>query len=471
MSIFDNINKYENNNALVTENEEIITYKTLLKFSKNISKNIKNRCLVFLLCGNNLESISGYLGFLKSNCVISMIDERMSEKHLNRLISIYKPDFIFLKKKKNKFLENYSSIYSFYNYELLEINKKVKIKIDNNLSLLLSTSGSTGASKYVRQSVENVYNNTESILKYLNISDADISITTLPMSYVYGLSIINTHLSRGACIVLNNYSVIDKKFWTFLQKNKVCSFGGVPYTYQILDRINFEKYNLKYLKYTTQAGGKLSFKLSKKIIDYYQKTNKKFFIMYGAAEATARMSYLPWEYASQKIDSVGIPIPGGKFWIEDEKRNKILENNKTGELVFSGKNVCLGYANNIFDLSKGDENKGILRTGDIAKRDKDNFYYIVGRKDRYVKIHGNRINLVELEYIISDFGVQSLCQVEEENKITIFVKNLNEIEKLKEYLFKSTQLHPTTFIFKKINNFTLNKNYKISYSDEIANKL
>ena len=118
-----------------------------------------------------------------------MIDERMSEKHLNRLISIYKPDFIFFKKKKNKFLENYSSIYSFYNYELLEINKKVKIKIDNNLSLLLSTSGSTGASKYVRQSVENVYNNTESILKYLNISDADISITTLPMSYVYGLSI------------------------------------------------------------------------------------------------------------------------------------------------------------------------------------------------------------------------------------------------------------------------------------------
>ena len=128
MSIFDNINKYENNNALVTENEEIITYKTLLKFSKNISKNIKSRCLVFLLCGNNLESISGYLGFLKSNCVISMIDERMSEKHLNRLISIYKPDFIFLKKKKNKFLENYSSIYSFYNYELLEINKKSKNK-------------------------------------------------------------------------------------------------------------------------------------------------------------------------------------------------------------------------------------------------------------------------------------------------------------------------------------------------------
>ncbi len=255
------------------------------------------------------------------------------------------------------------------------------------------------------------------------------------------------------------------------RKKKICSFGGVPYTYQILDKINFEKFNLKHLKYTTQAGGKLSPTLSKKIINYYKKTDKKFFIMYGAAEATARMSYLPWEYAEQKTSSVGIPISGGKFWIEDNQRNKILENNKSGELVFSGKNVCLGYASNVFDLSKGDENKGILRTGDIAKKDNDNFYYITGRKDRYVKIHGNRINLAELEYIISDFGIQSLCQLEKENQITIFIKNLNEIEKLKEYLSKSIQLHPTTFVFKKVNNFSLNKNYKVSYSNEVSDKL
>ena len=470
MLIFDNINKYENNNALIAANEEVVTYKTLIKFSQNISKNIKNRCLIFLICGNNLESISGYLGFSRSNCVVSMIDERISSDQLNKLVLIYKPDFIFIKKKQ-KFLTNYSSIYSFYSYELLELNKKVKVKIDDDLFLLISTSGSTGTPKYVRQSYNNIYSNTESILKYLNILETDITITTLPMSYVYGLSILNTHLNRGACIVLNNHSVIDKKFWTLLEKKKVCSFGGVPYTYQILDKINFEKFNLKHLKYTTQAGGKLNSTLSKKIINYYKKTDKKFFIMYGAAEATARMSYLPWEYAEQKTSSVGIPISGGKFWIEDNQRNIILENNKSGELVFSGKNVCLGYANNVFDLSKGDENKGILRTGDIAKKDNNNFYYITGRKDRYVKIHGNRINLAELEYIISDFGIQSLCQLEKENQITIFIKNLNEIEKLKEYLSKSIQLHPTTFVFKKVNNFSLNKNYKVSYSNEASDKL
>ena len=191
--------------------------------------------------------------------------------------------------------------------------------------------------------------------------------------------------------------------------------------------------------------------------------------MYGAAEATARMSYLPWKYASKKIGSIGLEIPGGKFWIESNKKNKILNNHEAGELIFSGKNVCLGYASNVDDLSKDDENKGILRTGDIAKRDKDDFYYIVGRKDRYVKIYGMRINLAELEYNISDIGIQSICKAKEENKITIFVKELNVEKKLNKHLSKLTQLHPSVFSIKKLDNFPININYKISYNNKILN--
>ena len=111
MLIFDNINKYENNNALIAANEEVVTYKTLIKFSQNISKNIKNRCLIFLICGNNLESISGYLGFSRSNCVVSMIDERISSDQLNKLVLIYKPDFIFIKKKTKIFNKLFVDIF------------------------------------------------------------------------------------------------------------------------------------------------------------------------------------------------------------------------------------------------------------------------------------------------------------------------------------------------------------------------
>ena len=469
MIIVNNIKKYENNNALITENYEIIKYKALLNFSEKISNNIKTRCLVFLLCNNNVETISGYIAFLKSDCVIMLLDEKISNLNLNKLISIYKPEFIFLKKRKINFLNNYGSICSFKNYELIKARNSLKLKINDKLLFLISTSGSTGSPKNVRQSYTNINENTKSITKYLDISQNDISITTLPMSYVYGLSIINTHLNSGGCIVLNNYSVIDKKFRQLLEKNKVTNFGGVPHTYQMLDKIGFYKFNLKYLKYTTQAGGKLNSILTKKIINNFTNLNKKFLIMYGAAEATARMSYLPWKYASKKIGSIGLEIPGGKFWIESNKKNKILNNHEAGELIFSGKNVCLGYASNVDDLSKDDENKGILRTGDIAKRDKDDFYYIVGRKDRYVKIYGMRINLAELEYNISDLGIQSICKINEENKITIFIKKLDDGKKLKNYLGKLTQLHPSVFSIKRLDKFPLNKNYKISYDNKNLN--
>ena len=287
MQILNNNNKYKSNNALITEKYEIIKYKTLLNFSEKISNYIKSRCLVFLLCNNNVESIAAYIAFLKSNCVIMLIDEKSSDLNLSKLISIYRPDFIFLKKRKANVFNNYGSVYSFKDCDLIEVKNKTKKEINDELLLLISTSGSTGSPKNVRLSHNNIDENTNSIMKYLNINENDISITTLPMSYVYGLSIINTHLSSGGCIALNNYSVIDKKFRLMLEKNKVTNFGGVPYTYQILDKLNFYKFNLKHLKYTTQAGGKLDPLLTKKIIQNFTKLNKKFFVMYGAAEATA----------------------------------------------------------------------------------------------------------------------------------------------------------------------------------------
>ena len=117
-------------------------------------------------------------------------------------------------------------------------------------------------------------------------------------------------------------------------------------------------------------------------------------------------------------------------------------------------------------MSKGDENKGILRTGDIGKRDKDNFYYIVGRKDRYVKIYGMRVNLAELEYNISDLGIESVCKMNDENKITIYIKEQKNFIKIKKSLPNITQLHPSTFLIKMIDKFPINKNYKISYNSK-----
>ena len=150
----------------------------------------------------------------------------------------------------------------------------------------------------------------------------------------------------------------------------------------------------------TQAGGKLSQELTAEFTDICAQKGIKFYVMYGQTEATARMSYLPWEYARQKLGSMGIAIPGGQFWLEDENGNVIGDIDTMGELIYKGDNVTLGYAENYIDLSKGDENKGILRTGDLAKRDADGFYYITGRKKRFLKMFGKRVNLNEVEELI-----------------------------------------------------------------------
>tara|TARA_S200000501_G_C20833252_1_gene748236 strand:+ start:615 stop:2018 length:1404 start_codon:yes stop_codon:yes gene_type:complete len=459
------LRKYKNRIAIVDQNNETLSYSDLLIFVKILSKKIKTKSLIFLVCGNNLESIIGYISSVSTNSTMVLIDEKIKNIHLQELIKTYKPEKIFINKSFKKF-KSYKNKFCFKNFFLHEREIKTKVKINNNLILLVPTSGSTGSSKYVRISKKNLLNNTESIIKYLNLKKNDVCITTLPMNYVYGLSVLNTHLHVGAKIILNNRSVIEKYFWEAIVSHKVTNFSGVPFTFEILNKINFYNKNLKYLKFLTVAGGRLNNEILRKIIKKFTSKSKRFYVMYGAAEATARMSYLPIKYLKKKIGSIGIPIRGGKFWLENAQGNKILKNNKNGELVYSGKNVSMGYARKLNDLSKADDNKGVLKTGDIAYKDKDGFYYLVGRKDRYIKIHGNRINLSELENNISKLGISSICKFKD-GFIKIFVTTIKDKNNIKANLNIISNLHFSVFDFKIIKKLPTNKNYKLSYNDKI----
>ena len=457
--------KNKNKIALVNEKEESISYNDLFDLTKNISEKTHPNSLNFLICGNNLESIVIYIALTSSNSPTLLIDEKTNYDHLKDLIKKYKPNKIFIN-KSIKSIKDYREIFNFKNFLVFERKIKINLKINKKLLLLVPTSGSTGSAKYVRLSKENLINNTKSIIKYLKLNKNDTCITTLPMNYVYGLSVLNTHLYIGAKIILNRSSVIEKNFWDLIIKHKVTNFAGVPYTYEILNKINFYNKNLKYIKFITQAGGTLNDEVKKNIIEKFISKSKKFYVMYGAAEATARMSYLPTQKLKNKIGSIGVPIPGGKFWLINHKGERLTKINDNGELMYSGKNVALGYAKNFKDLSKGDENKGILKTGDIAFRDKDNFYYITGRKDRYVKIFGNRVNLAELEKNISKLGVVSICKFIN-GFIKIFIKSAKEEEILKANIKNISNLHLSIFKIKLVNELPLNKNYKLSYNDEI----
>ena len=457
---FKELEKYKKNKAIILENSKSITYNELLLNSKIISKHLqKKKKLIFLLGQNNLETIIGYISFINKGYSVALLDFKINELFLKRLISVYNPSYIFCEKNKLKKKNLYKSILRYKSYILFERKKIVKITFNKDLMLLMSTSGTTGSPKFVRQSYLNVLSNTKKIIKYLNIKSGDITITSLPISYVYGLSVINTHLFAGATIVLTNSSMVEKKFWDLITNFKVNNFSGVPYNYSIIEKISRNGLPSS-LKYTTQAGGKMNNILIKNIINIYKKNKIKLIQMYGAAEATSRMSYLKWKYVEKKIGSIGKPIPGGKFYLIN-KKEKIFKNKfKKGELVYKGKNVCMGYAENLSDLSLPDVNKGLLKTGDIAYTDKNGFYFIVGRKNRYTKIYGIRVDLSELESILSKKGIDVFMKEGDENKIDVYHKNSLKIKEAIKYISKVTSLNVNIFIVKILSKKNLTNNFK-----------
>lgn len=383
--------------ALITPTGESLTYGELYALADYLAAPLgESKKLVFLCCRNTPRVVAAYLGCLRHGHVALLLNAEMEEGMLRRLVEAYRPDFIFRDDAPDSAME-----------QLHEFEAATPLHHD--LALLLSTSGSTGSPKLVRLSRENLHSNAASIAEYLNLNEQERPITNLPMYYSYGLSVINSHLYAGACLLLTNDSLISPRFWEFCDNNGVTSFSGVPYTYDMLEAIGFRKRPLPTLRSMTQAGGHMPAEKVSAYAAWAKERGIRLYIMYGQTEATARMSYLPPELSCKHPDSIGIPIPGGCFSLRDEQGAPILQADTPGELIYQGANVSMGYAETRQDLSLGNTNGGILHTGDMAKRDANHLYYITGRLKRFLKIAGNRFGLDELEAHFNRLGIEAVC--------------------------------------------------------------
>jgi acyl-coenzyme A synthetase/AMP-(fatty) acid ligase len=262
----------------------------------------------------------------------------------------------------------------------------------------------------VRHSYSNIQENAKNVGQVFEIKTSDRAMAILPMYYTMGLSVITSYLASGATVLLFNGSLTDAVFWKFLKEQKATVFTGVPYSFEIISKLRFTRMDLPDLKIISQGGGKLNPSLFNDFAEYAERTGKKFIATYGQTEGTARMAYLPAEFAKTKIGSIGKAIPNGNLFLIDDNGNEILNPDIPGQMVYSGLNVTLGYAYSGDDLQKGDERNGVLPTGDIAVKDKEGFFYIVGRISRFLKLYGVRIGLDELEHlIVQNFGVETVC--------------------------------------------------------------
>ena len=451
--------------AIIADDGCEVSYAELKRLADDWAASIPPRSLVFLLVGNDLGSLVSYVACLNHGIVPLMLNEDIDAAILSNLEETYHPFAIY---KNGIQIKHHSSDFASQS-DLRSVDISTNLKSNNSpalhpdLALLITTSGSTGSPKLVRQSYKNIAANTASIIEYLKLDAMERPITTLPMNYVYGLSIINTHLKIGATLLMTKHGIMDREFWKFFTEQGATSFGGVPYTYEMLDRLMFFRRKLPSLRTMTQAGGKILPELHQKFAEYAAKEGKNFVVMYGAAEATSRMGYLPPERALDKVGSMGIAIPGGSF--------ELVE----GELVYTGDNVTLGYAETAADLAKGDERGGRYVTGDMARVDEEGFYYIIGRKKRFLKIFGNRVSLDETERMIKGAFPDIDCAcVGTDDHMRIYLHPANQaisnqtikqlLDAVHQFVSEKTRLNPSAFEVVEIDKIPKNASGKTLYT-------
>ena len=459
-----NLDKYPQNTAVITDKGETMTYNQLVAIAKEFADAVPQKGLLFCLCENRIGSLVGYVACMEHQIPIVLLDGSKDISVLQNLMAIYQPEYIWISTDKIESIGG-ETIFRYATFSLQKMQYEAEIEkpeINPELALCLTTSGSTGSPKFVRLTAKNVLANAESIAEYLEIDENERPITTLPSYYSYGVSVINSHLIKGATLLLTEGTVAQREFWNFLKEQKATSISGVPYTYEMLKMLRFFRMDLPYLKTMTQAGGKLNKDIAKEYIEYAKEKGKRFFVMYGQTEATARMSYLPFEHALEKYASIGIAIPRGKFSLIDVNGNAIEEPDVDGELVYIGPNVSLGYAECRADLAKGDDNHGELHTGDVARRDSDGFYYITGRMKRFVKVWGNRCNLDATEQMVKAITTSCAC-VGVDDKITVFVTEKRLEDRIIKLLSEKTGFNSKAFEVRVIDAIPVKSSGKLDY--------
>ena len=449
--------------AAIDDGGKEISYGELVQFCSDFKKTIGKRTLIFILSENVIGSFVGYIASLSSKIVPLIINYNIDKIFLNNLLNTYSPEYLWIPNHiQTEF--SYECVFSRCDYSLLKTGLKEPDLFDD-LSLLLSTSGSTGCSKLVRHSYRNIEANAENVANFFEISKDDRALANLPLHYTMGLSVISSYIYSGATVLLVKRSMLEREFWDFFKEQKATSFTGVPYSFDILSKLNFFRMNLPDLKLITQGGGKMNDVMFAAYAKYAENTGKKFVATYGQTECAARMAYLPSELAISKTGSIGKAIPNGRLHLIDDNSGEVIETAvATGQMVYEGENVTLGYAYCAEDLMKGDENNGVMKTGDIARRDSDGCYFIIGREARFLKLFGYRVCLDECEQIIkSILNIECAC-LGTDDLMKIYIADERYMTEVSDLLIRKMKLIGSVFKVIVIDTIPKNEVGKIMYN-------
>ena len=275
--MFFNLQTFKSKPAIVADSGDQLTYQELYQESQKIASHIPLGSFVFTLCENQIGAVVGYITMLNNHRAQVLLDAEKDFETIQQLSDSYQPDFYWLPESRveefiRRDLAEPNVICEYKGFCLLHRNGSPAASVHPDLLLCLTTSGSTGSPKFVRISEYNLKSNTEAIAEYLDINHKERPITSLPLYYSFGMSVINSNLLKGATILLTGKTIVQREFWEFLKKEQASSIAGVPYTYETLKAFRFFRMDLPYLKTMIQAGGKLNADIVKEYAEFAHRT-------------------------------------------------------------------------------------------------------------------------------------------------------------------------------------------------------
>lgn len=451
----------EHKEALIDCTGERLTYGRVRELMASIGRAVIRRSVVFVLCRNTAGCVVGYLGFTDNGAVPVMLSDKIDRSLLDSLISVYEPAYIWVPEEQSESFD-YERVYGVYGYVLLKTGNDI-YPVNENLQLCMTTSGSTGSPKFVRYKTGNLEANARNVAKAFGWTSEERPVCDLGVQYTMGLNVINTHLYVGATLLLTTYNLFSGDFWDFVKKEEATNFTGVPFSFEILSRLHFERMNLPNLRTLSQGGGKLTDDMFKKFAGYAEDNGKRFIASFGTTETSARMACLSPEMATVKTGSIGKAIPEGELFLIDDNGNLLNSPEAEGELCYKGPNVTMGYAVCKEDLIKGDEFGGVYHTGDLARRDADGFYYITGRLSRFLKLLSYRVSLDQTERLISQkFSCECACSGNDQI-MNIYITDGSIRSEVLEYVSETTGLYRSLFRIIPVSELERNETGKVQY--------
>jgi long-chain acyl-CoA synthetase len=443
-------------NVAIIHGNQIMTYAELnnsvLKLSEKLLKtDLENGDRIALWCENSIQYVVCYFAILNAGFVVVPVDTSLRPEQINFILNDCSTKGLITQSRYSRHLEviiknnpqlafiatdkeitstsdniDYYSIEDMiYSVDYTQPVVKQKSEITDSdhftylkaksekalheLAAIFYTSGSTGKSKGVMLSHMNLISNTIGTIEYLKLTNQDRILVVLPFYYIYGNSLLLTHIACGGAVVIENRFAYPEIALSTMEKEKATGFSGVPSTFMILmDSTSFTKHKFPDLRYFTQAGGAMSPEITKKITDAFPE--KEFYIMYGQTEASPRVTWLPPDKLKEKMGSVGIEVTGVKVKIIDETGAEVPPGIE-GEIVVGGNSVMMGYWDQSYSHDKVLKD-GWLYTGDLARIDEDGYIFIVGRKKEIIKSGGNRVSAKEVE--------ECIMKIEGINEVAIF---------------------------------------------------